>query len=188
MDPVMLSQDWTNNLDFPLYEWRFYNLVMSDHAGATEISGVLHPESLSSDRLRAVIEFRIVDEDPVLEFAWGTGNQYNITQSKPIANEPHWRRMIISAPRLDAQPFGPGVDVFVYRNRGIAVRRFDIEDYGRVGDANLDGLVDESDFGIIIHNFGMDQNPETTDGDLNADGVVDVLDMYPIIETITGQS
>ncbi len=96
--------------------------------------------------------------------------------------------MIVSAPRLDAQPFGPGVDVFVYRNRGIAVRRFDLEDYGRIGDANLDGLVDESDFGIIIHNFGMDQNPETTDGDLNADGVVDVLDMYPIIETITGQS
>ena len=188
MSPELLAIDWSNEDAFPIYDWRFYDLQQPDFEGATEVYGVLHPDSLLSERLRVVIEFCVIDDHPILEFTWLNMVMFAVEHSKPVPGEPEWRRMIVSAPRVDGQPFGPGADMFMYRNRGIEVRKFTVEDYGFIGDANLDGLVNMNDLGVVIDHIGVDQYPDATDGDLNADGFVDIFDVFPVIEQMSNQS
>ena len=69
--------------------------------------------------------------------------------------------------------------------------------YTWYGDANLDGVVDSVDYGLLIgtivsQNAGMGCasywngiNPEWLDGDFNADGTVDTDDYGLLIGTIT---
>ncbi|MBM91102.1 MAG: hypothetical protein CMJ35_05755 [Phycisphaerae bacterium] len=183
MDTQLLTRYWDNNLQAPSYDWNFIEAGV-DAQGIVEVQGVVHPDSLNSERIRAIIEFKVDGPNPLIEFQWRTGVLFDLAQSKPIQGEPDWRRMNIAAPRLNGQPFGPGADMFIYRNRDVEVRVFDIQDFGPLGDANLDGLVDINDLSVITQNLGNTNATEVTDGDLNADSKVDLYDTLPVLQSI----
>lgn len=185
MDTQLLTKYWDNGMPAPAYDWNFLEgLTQRDAQGVTEVHGVVHPDSLNEQRLRVVIEFRINGPSPLIEFQWLTGMRFDITNAKQIPDEPDWKRITVTAPRLDGRPFGPGADMFIYRNRHVQVRTFEVEAFGPLGDADLNGVVDIHDMMTVMQNIGNNDNPGVQDGDLNADQRVDINDLEPVLNTI----
>ncbi|MEM9372045.1 MAG: hypothetical protein AAGA55_00235, partial [Planctomycetota bacterium] len=150
------------------------------------ISGILHPDSLLTDRVRVVIQYKVVGPNPELEFSFENGPSKTIADAVPVKPvEPDWMQLSVTAIRANGGSFGLGVDMFVYENRDIEVRTLYFEDIGPIGDANLDGIVDVNDLQTVIDNLGSPDAVENEEGDVNDDDTVDAIDAQNVIQGMT---
>lgn len=187
VDPLLVAQDWDDELLDPNHiDWRAYDIQNpAAVAGPAQISGVLHPDSLTSPIIRAMIEFRPAGPDPVLNFAWIDGPSKSIADAVPVKPaDGDWMLLSVPALRINDLPFGTGVDMFFYENRNIEVRRFYFETVSPIGDLNRDGVVDHDDLMVVLHNLGANGPADIEDGDANTDGHVDALDVQEVLRAM----
>lgn len=145
------------------------------------IEGVLHPDAVSAERVRFVIEYTIAGPNPTLVVSMGTTATSSTVLLDPQAGR---YRTTITVFRLDADYFGNGEDRFTYEAADVIVSRFDILDIGRFTDINLDGNTTTDDAIAAITNTGMASGATPEDGDTDGDADVDTTDIQYIINNL----
>ena len=153
--------------------------------GSDDVEGVLHPDAVSAERVRFIIEFTITGPDPVVAINMGTTTTGSLELVDPQAG---LYRATFTAFRQNGDYFGSGEDRFTYQAINVMVSRFDVLDIGPVSDINLDGATSTDDAITAASNAGIASGatPEDgdTDGDTDGDADVDAADVQTIINAL----
>jgi hypothetical protein len=186
-DPVF--ENWSNGY-LAGFDWLDLRTLTGtlpgpDADGVLTWYGALHPSSLTSDRLRAIVEYRVDGNDPLIEVVWGDGVAVPQRSAAPVNLGDGWFRATFSVVRNpDRSAIGHTLDQFVYRARQVEVRLFEIHDAGPLGDANMNRAVDGNDLGVVAANYGISGDTDFEEGDTNLDRVVDAQDALIVIDAL----
>lgn len=182
-DPVAAAEEWDEVWTRSSFDWRVVDYGWPENNdGLTVIRGVLHPDTLTAERVRITIEYKATGPDPFVEIELDNGPSRTNADSKAIQGEVDWRIIVLTGLRDGDDAFGECLDMFTYSVRDVEVRRFQVEDIGQLGDVNLDGLVNQADLQVVTQNSGVTGDLEVEDGDANADGVVNTTDANIVVQ------
>lgn len=145
---------------------------------------VLHPESLETEVVRVIVEYRAAGPNPLLSVVFGLGNPIQPNHSLPVPLGDNWFLMNLTIARPQAgEPMGNHLDMFVYETDDVEVRRFEVLSV-RKGDVNLDGVVDAQDLQIVQANLFSTGELEIEDGDTDLSGAVDATDAMNVLQSM----
>jgi hypothetical protein len=146
---------------------------------------VLHPESLSTDRVRVRVEYRSTGPNPLLSVLFDVDGSVVPAPSIPVALGDGWFLRTFTVVReAVGEPLGNLLDMMIYDSNDIEVRDFDVSDIGAKGDVNLDGGVNILDVQVVLDNMFSDGALNIEDGDTDLNGVVDAADLMTVIDDI----
>ncbi|MEL6740411.1 MAG: hypothetical protein AAFP26_07130 [Planctomycetota bacterium] len=147
------------------------------------MSGILHPESLASQRIMVVFEYEETGPDPLIELSFA-GIKATSASAVPHWEDQGWFVLQVPVVRQPGQVFGELVDEFHLFARDIRTRVFYFADAGWRGDLNFDDQVTQADFEIVANNIGRTGDLGFDEGDENQDGVVDLIDAVEVLSRI----
>jgi len=164
-------------------------VASDDPTGAVSLRAplMLHPESLDADTLRVVVESRPFGDEPEVTIGFGVDGGVAPVVSPPVLLGDGWvlRQYTITRPNPGA-PIGKHLDMLVYAARHAEVRVFRVIALGAKGDVNADGIVDETDLGVVVSNYAESGALNIEDGDTNLDGEVDAQDVTNVLGNLSG--
>lgn len=154
-----------------------------DAEGNLDMLGILHPESLASQRITVAFEYEVTGPAPLIELSFA-GTKATSASAVPHWEDQGWFVLQVTVVRQPGQVFGPLVDEFHLFARDIRTRLFYFADAGWRGDLNFDDAVTPADFQIVADNLGRTGDLGFADGDENQDGVVDLVDAIEVLSRI----
>lgn len=146
---------------------------------------VLHPNSLTAERIRVTIEAYPIGAQPLISVGFGVDCVIQPTPSVPILinGTVSLYEFTIVRP-ADGLPLGTYLDMFQLELRDVIVTRFEVSDLGIKGDLNLDQQVDITDLGIVLENMYQTGDLGVEQGDANLNGIIDAADADIVLDDI----